>query len=680
VRVGIRTRAWLLVTAAMSLCAAARAQDTQDTQPKPADLANASLEDLMKVEVISVSKKEQTLSRTAAAVFVITQDEIARSGATNIPDLLRMVPGLNVAQINGSTWAVSARGLNGQFSNELLVMVDGRNVYTPTFGGVFWDTLDLPLENIERIEVIRGPGASVWGENAVNGVVNIIRKKAADTRGVFLTMGGGNTEQTFGAVQYGGSAGDRVNYRVYGKYFDNKDMRQLAGPDSDGGDGWHLTRVGARTDAQLSDRDTLIVQGDMYTGREGDPTYTLQSLLAPGLINEQLFVNVSGGFVQSIWTHTFSERSDTTLSGSYDMYERSDLLQDHRKTGSLDFRHHYAGGERQEVVWGATFRYTTEESQGSTWLSLVPPDQNETIFSFFVQDEIKAIPDRIYVTVGSKFENNTYSGFAAMPTARAVYQFNRRRMAWAAVSRAVRSPAEIDTSLRLNVGATTLPDGTLAAISSFGNPKSKDEGLVAYEAGYRMTLRKSLSVDVAAYYNDYDNQDSEEPEAPFIENTPAPPHLVLATIEQNLIHGETHGAELSAKWKPNDRWTLDWSYDFERIHMHQSAGSLDFSSGPDTEGGAPHQQASIQSAMNLTSRLSWNAWAEFTDRLAAQNVPSYTRVDTNLIWRIRDHITFGVYGQNLLRDRHLEYFDPGNSSTRSTLIRRSGYAKLTWRF
>jgi iron complex outermembrane recepter protein len=666
--------------ATLMVCAGARGQDATDSQQKSQDLTNASLEDLMKVEVTSVSKKEQTLSRTAAAVFVITQEDIARSGATNIPDLLRMVPGLNVAQINASTWAISARGLNGQFSNELLVLIDGRNVYTPTFGGVFWDTLDLPLENIERIEVIRGPGASVWGENAVNGVVNIIRKKAADSRGGMVTVGGGNTEPTFGTVQYGGSAGDRVNYRVYGKYFDNEDMRPFPGSGDDGGDGWHLTRAGGRTDAQLSERDTLTVQGDMYSGREGDPTYVLPSLLAPGPVDEQLFVNVSGGFVQSIWNHTFSDRSDTTLSGSYDMYDRSDLLQDHRKTGSLDFRHHYVAGERQEVVWGATLRYTSEDSQGSAWLSLVPPDQDETMFSFFVQDEIEAIADRLYVTVGSKFEHNTYSGFAAMPTARAVYQFNRRQMAWAAVSRAVRSPAETDTSLRLNVGAITLPDGMLEAISSFGNPNSKDEELIAYEAGYRMTVRKSLSVDVAAYYNDYDNQDSEEPEPSFVENTPPPPHLVLATIEENLIHGETHGAEVSAKWKPNDRWTLDWSYDFERIHMHRSLNSLDFSTGPDTEGSTPHQQARVQSTVNLTNRLSWNASADFTDRLEAQNVPSYTRLDTNLIWRIRDHITFGVYWQNLLRDRHLEYFDPDNSSTRSTLIRRSAYAKLSWRF
>jgi iron complex outermembrane receptor protein len=679
VRIGMRAAARVLATmGALVMCAGARGQDAQDSKRNSQDLANESLEDLMKVEVTSVSKKEQSLSRSAAAVFVITQEDIERSGATNIPDVLRMVPGLDVAQINASNWAISARGLNGQFSNELLVLIDGRNVYTPSFGGVFWDTLDLPLENIERIEVIRGPGASVWGENAVNGVVSIIRKKAGDTKGGLVTAGGGNTDPGFATLQYGSSIKDKVDYRAYVKYFDVHDMRGENGGDA--GDGFHMLRTGFRTDAKLGDRDSLVVEGDMYTGREGDPTYTLPSVLAPGPVPVQLFIDVSGGYVESSWRHTQSSRSDFTLTGSYDTYERGDLLDDHRKTESLDFRHQYQWSERQELVWGATYRHTSGESEGSHWLSLVPPDQTENIFSVFVQDEIAAIQDKLYVTLGSKFETNTYSGFAAMPTARALYEVNRRQSMWAAVSRAVRSPAETDTSLRSNVGAVTLPNGTLAAISAFGNPNIKDEGLVAYEAGFRTMITKRMSLDLAAYYNDYDNQITSEPEAPFTEPTPQPTHLVLPTIDENLGYGETHGAEAWLKFKVNDRWTLDWSYDFERIRMHPMEKSQDFSTGPETEGSTPHQQARFQSSTNLTRAVSWNLSADFTDRLEAQGVPSYTRVDTNLIWKIRDNVKLGIYGQNLLHDRHLEFFDPDDSSTRSTLIRRSAYAKLTWRF
>src|SRR6202046_3853329 len=264
-------------------------------QQNSTDLTSKSIEDLMNVQVTSVSKNEQTLSRTASAIFVITAEDIARSGARSIPDLLRMVPGMDVAQINATTWAVSARGLNGEFSNELLVLIDGRNVYTPSFGGVFWDTLDLPLENIERIEVIRGPGASIWGENAVNGVVNIIRKKAGDTKGGLVNAGGGNTDADFGTVQYGNSIRERVDYRGYVKYFGEHDMRAIGG--GDGGDGWHLARAGFRTDSKITDSDGLVVEGDMYSGREGDPTDALSSLVAPGPAPVEEFINVGGGFL-----------------------------------------------------------------------------------------------------------------------------------------------------------------------------------------------------------------------------------------------------------------------------------------------------------------------------------------------------------------------------------------------
>src|SRR5271154_4429147 len=275
------------------------------TQQQPADLTKVNIEDLMNMEVTSVSKKDQKLSQVASAIFVITQGDIRRSGATNIPDLLRMVPGMDVAQINASTWAISARGLNGEFGNELLVMMDGRNVYTPSFGGVFWEALDLPLENIERIEVIRGPGGSIWGENAVNGVVNIIQKKASETTGAMVVAGGGDSEQGFGTTQYGGHAGQYVDYRIYSKYFNESELKD--GNGDPGGDGYHVLRGGFRADAELSAKDSLTVQGNMYTGREGDPTTVLLSITAPGPENNDRFVNMAGGFVQSIWNHTYSE-------------------------------------------------------------------------------------------------------------------------------------------------------------------------------------------------------------------------------------------------------------------------------------------------------------------------------------------------------------------------------------
>ena len=424
------------------------ATPTAWTQEKKADLTEVSIENLMNMEVTSVSKKDQKLSRTAAAVFVITQEDIRESGATNIPDLLRMVPGMDVAQINANTWAISARGLNAQFSNELLVMIDGRNVYTPTFGGVFWDTLDVPLENIERIEVIRGPGATVWGENAVNGVVNIIRKTAAETKGILVVGGVGNSTREFGSVEYGASLGKRTDYRVYSKYLNQDDMKGVVS--EDGGDGWHLLSAGVRSDTKLSDKDSLTVQGDMYTGREGE-TISPRPTSALSPASGEIFVNLAGGFVQGIWNHESTRGSSNTLMVSFDQYERSDLLGDKRETFNIDFHRNQSWGERQQIVWGVAYRRTAERSEGSVNLSLNPPNQTTNVFSGFFQDEIAIIRDRLYLTLGTKLENNTYTGFAPLPSARGIYEFSERRMVWAAVSRALRTPAETDVSLRFNV-------------------------------------------------------------------------------------------------------------------------------------------------------------------------------------------------------------------------------------
>jgi iron complex outermembrane recepter protein len=337
--------------------------------------------------------------------------------------------------------------------------------------------LAMPLDNIERIEAIRGPRGSIWGENAVNGVVNIIQKKTGETKGGKVTASGGNDDQASGTVQYGGTLGKNTDYRVYSKYFNQGDMSGIGG--GEGGDGWHMARGGFRTDTTLSEKDVLTFQGNIYTGREGDPTTTLPSITSTARVDTDLFVNLSGGFLQSIWYHTYSERSDSTLMVSYDGYERSDLLGDKRKTFNIDFHHHLAWGSRHELVWGLGYRLTAENSNGTLEVSLIPPAQTTDVISGFVQDEIALIPDRFYFTVGTKLEHNTYSGFAPLPSARAVYEFSDRRTVWAGVSHAVRIPAETDVDLRLNVVGVSGPDAIPAVISVLGNPRFKDEGVIA---------------------------------------------------------------------------------------------------------------------------------------------------------------------------------------------------------
>jgi iron complex outermembrane receptor protein len=644
---------------------------------KSADLTDLSLEDLMNTKVSSVSKTEKKLSQTASAIFVITAADISRSGATNIPDLLRMVPGLDVARIDANAWAISVRGVNGRFSNDVLVMVDGRTVYTPTFGGVLWDTLDLPLEDIERIEVIRGPGGTAWGANAVNGVINIITKKASETKGGMLVAGGGNLDQGFGMVQYGGGLGRNTNYRAFAKYFNQNHLPARGGVV--GFDGWHLLRGGFRTDSHLSEKDNLTLQGDLYTGQENSPSTFLPSVTSPGLRNIDIEVPLSGGFLSSTWDHAVSARSDTRLQVSFDRYKRSDILTEKRNTFAIEFQHHFVWGSRQDIVWGGGYRYSDSSTRGNLTASFSPPDLSMQLFSTFFQDEVALVPNHLYVTLGTKLEHNLYTGFTWMPSARVSWTPDARQMFWAAVSRADRTPAESDVSVRANVGGFPGAGGTPVLLAFVGNSHFKNEELTAYELGYRVALSTHLSMDLATYYSDYDHQGTTEPAAPFFETAPSPPHLALPFTFQNLMHGETHGLEMAANWKVMDRWILSPGYAFEQIHMHLAATSQDISSVLQVEGSSPVHSVQLRSHVNLPHRIGWDASAYFVDRLKSGAIPSYTRIDTGLSWRWTESLSMSVVGQNLVKDRHLEFVD-SSGVIRSTLIKRTAYAKITWLF
>jgi iron complex outermembrane recepter protein len=646
------------------------------SQQVSSDLTAKSLEDLMNVEVTSVSKNEQKLSRTASAIFVITAEDISHSGALNIPDLLRMVPGMNVARINANTWAMSARGLDGEFSNELLVMVDGRTVYVPTFGGVFWDVLDIPLEDIERIEVIRGPGGTIWGANAVNGVINIITKKAADTLGGLIVAGGGNVDQGFATTQYGGTLGKNTDYRVYSKYLNQPELPGLGG--QMGGDGWHLLSGGFRVDSTISPKDNLTVEGNLYVGREGNPNLSLPSVTSPGMQASELAVNLSGGFLQLGWNHTFSARSDTIFQISYDSFERNDQLRENRYTLNLDFQHHFAWGERQSIIWGLGYRYSSSQTDGDLSVSLNPANFNTQIASSFIQDEIALLPDRLYLTVGTKLEHDYYTGFVLLPSVRVTWQPNAHQMFWA-ISRAARTPASLDTAERLNFAGFPGPGGTPVLIGQIGNPHFRNEDLTAYETGTRTTLRKHLSIDFAAFYGAYTHQETAEPAPPVFETTPAPPHLFIPTILENLMHGESEGLEIAANWKVSDRWTLSPGYAFEEIHMHLDPSSQDTQSVAPAEGSSPVNSAQLRSHFVLPHNMAWDTSAYFVGRLSDPDIPSYTRVDTSLSWQYREGMSFSLVGQNLVRDEHIEFIESTGASL-STLIKRSAYAKFTWRF
>lgn len=656
----------------------------QAPQTSQKDLTTTSIEDLMNMEVTSVSKKEQKLSQVAAAIFVITQEDIRRSGATNIPDLLRMVPGLHVAQINGSTWAIGSRGFNQQFSNKLLVMMDGRTVYSPFFSGVFWDTLDLPLFDIERIEVIRGPGGSIWGANAVTGVISIFTKQAAATSGTLLETGGGNFQQEFGMVQYGGTAGKKTDFRVYTKYFNQDHMLDLNG--QSGADGWHRLRGGFRTDSNLSSKDSLMFEGDISAGREGEYGFVLPSVTSPGFVVVSEEINLANGSLETVWNHTYSERSNSSLQFSFDEHRRDDpLIPEIRNTYDLDYRHQLAFGGRQDIVWGMGYRYSADRIGGSLTVAMNPPARALQLFDSFVQDEIAVVPERLYLTVGTKLEHNDYTGFEVMPSVRASWSPSDHHMVWAAVSKALRAPSRNDTNLVLNIGEFPGPGGTPTLLRLLGNPQFQDERLIAYETGYRTMVSKRLSIDVAAYFDAWNNLQSTEPSGFFFEPTPLPAHDVQTLMYGNLMHGESHGIELTANWKVKDWWSISPGLGLSRKHFHPDPKSADTQTARFVEGGSPDYPIALRSHVDLRRSLAWDVSAYFVDPLTGQGplsnlkIPSYTRLDSGLTWKLGEGFSLSVVGQNLLKDHHMEFEDV-DGSMQSSQIKRSAYAKITWQF
>ncbi len=659
----------LLLSSAISISAQGLQQQV--------DLTQTSIEDLLNVEISSVSKSDRKLSETPAAVFVISQSDIARSGATNIPDLLRMVPGMDVAQIGANAWAISARGLNGRFSNELQVMVDGRSVYTPTFGGVFWDTLDMPLEDIERIEVIRGSASSVWGANAVNGVVNIITKTAEETRGGLVVAGAGNVDQAVGTVQYGGEIGGATTYRAYAKYFNEAHLNDPQG--ISGADGWHMFRVGARIDAAISSRDTISFRGDFYQGSEGQPVTMLPSISSAARVDVDTVVPKSGGFLQGVWKHTSSARSDFELDVSYDHYYVGDVLNESRHSLAVDFQQHNRWGERQRITWGLNFRDSLSQTTGSLTFSLNPANLNTESASAFVEDEISVIPQRLNLTIGTKLNYDYYTGLALMPTVRLAFMPDSHNTMWLGVSRSLRTPAALDTISRLNLGGFTGPGGEPDVIALIGNKNIESENELSVDAGHRASLTDQLSVDVAVYFNHYGDQETEEPAAPFPETTPLPAHTVFPLMFENLMHGDGVGFEAFATWNVFARWTLSPGYAFENIRMKLEAGSQDLDSVQEAEGASPVNSAQLRSNVSLPHHLTWNLSTYFVGRLRDPAIPEYTRVDTGVIWNYGEHLSFSIFGQNLLQSQHEEFVD-STGSIRTTLMKRGGYMKVTWTF
>ena len=643
------------------------------------DLAALDLEDLMKVEVSSVSRKSQLMSDVAAAVYVISHNDIKRSGATSIPEILRLAPGLQVARVNASAWAVTSRGFNGRYSDKLLVLMDGRTLYTPLFSGVFWNMQDTMIEDIERIEVIRGPGAAMWGSNAVNGVINIITKSASHTDGGLAVAGVGSDERGFASVRLARQASENTHYRVYAKGFDRGPSSAPGGERA--GDDWRSMQAGFRVDHDASAQDKVTVQGDAYSAIVGERVH-LNTVLTPPYQNEyDIDDRASGANVLLKWTRQISDISDFTFQTYYDRARfTAPKLSAVVRTYDVDFQHRIRPDERHDLMWGASYRALRIRSDGSGDISLTPDDRNGHISAVFFQDDIALIRERLRLTLGGKYEKSSAGGGQWQPTVRLLWTPNDDHALWAAYSKAARTPSFGETSARVALGV--LPPGipqnpapVAVGIATQSNPDLAAERLTAYEIGYRAQLNRRFSLDAALFVNRYRDLGVLNSGAPAFQASPVP-YFDAPLVYGNDDQGYTaKGLELVADWRVLDWMRVEATYTHIRMDS-RTLGTV----GADIAGLVPRNQGSLrwQMALGAASPLDW--WLRYVGRLSSadQGVDAYTTLDMRLATVLRPDLELALIGQNLLDRRHLEFREVFGA--RPYEIRRGVYVKATLKF
>jgi iron complex outermembrane receptor protein len=635
-----------------------------------ATLKQMSIEQLMDVEVTSVSKTRESLIGAAAAVAIVTNEDIRRSGAESVPEALRSVPGIFVARETANSWSVSSRGFSGVNSEDLLVLSDSRSIYTPLFSGVFWDVQDYLMGDIDRIEVVRGPGGALWGSNAVNGVININTKPAQDTQGGYFEAATGTQERVTTAARYGGQLGDEAYFRVFGKFTD-QDAEDY--PPGTSADNWRLGHIGFRSDWKPTTQDAVTFQGDAYNGNVGLVSPSAQIIGRPQP-QGRLRVGVDGGNVLGRWDHTLDDTSDVQVRLYYDRTHRNDpSFVDDLDTVDLDAQHRFALAYRQEITWGLSYRLMDDRNEGKGVFNLQPQSSRDSIYSGFIQDQV-ALGSDVHVTLGTKLEHNDFSGFEAQPSIRAAWDQSPTRTLWAAISRAVRVPTRLERDVDIYASD---PSASIVAIL-IGNRAFHAEGLVAYELGYRWQVVSNLSLDLAAFHNHYTGLASLEFGTPFVD--PNTGQTIVPVQNENLTDGSANGLESQVSFSPRDFWrlSLTWSY----IDMNLVAHGMDLNRDRFTEDSTPKNQVGLRSYLDLPHDVQLDVQYRALSALprlpqiVSGGIQSYEELDVRLGWRPSRHTQISLDGQNLLHGNHVEFGAPDQRSA----IRRSVYGKVTWEF
>jgi iron complex outermembrane recepter protein len=647
-----------------------------ETEASAGALADLSLDQLLQVSVFSASRKNQTLSDVSSAVFVINQEDIRHSGATTIPDLLRMVPGVQVASIDGNSWAISIRGFNGTFANKLLVMIDGRSVYTPLYAGVFWDVQDTMLEDIDRIEVIRGSGSTMWGANAVNGVINIITKKAHDTNGTLLTGLVGSRERGTVSARYGSAIGESTDYRIYAKHFDRGDTFSATVPQAS--DSEQLTRGGFRIDSARGDHLNLTLQGDMYGGT-AHKVNTIPSFSPPFSQTLPQQADLFGANLLSRLDWLQSESSKVSLQLYYDRTSRKTTLvqKEVRDTVDLDLQHNIRFAGSHELTWGAGYRYLHDDSIGTVnAFQLVPQSRSDSLLNLFAQDEITLLPETLRFIIGSKLEHNDFTGWEVEPSARLSWTPQENYSLWTAVTRSVRTPSRGENDARISLPPAIPPHPGVpvpSVIVLTGNPGVESESLLAYELGFRGDLSDTVSVDLTTFYNQYHGIIGQTLGTP----VPQATQVTIPLLFTNLHDYDSTGGEVSLQWQPRDWWKLKGGYSYIRFFGNDIADSL-------AARATPAHQATLRSLMSFGRNVDFDLWTRYVGDnrypliTSTVQIPAYVTLDVHLAWRPMAGVELALVCQNLVEPRHLETIS--DQSVVRHEMERTVYGKVTWAF
>ena len=616
-----------------------------------------SLDQLRNIEVTSVSKTPENSFNSPAAISVITSEDIRRSGATSVAEALRLVPGLQVARVNSNTWAITSRGFTGQFANKLLVMIDGRTVYTPLFSGVYWDVQDMMLEDIKRIEVIRGPGATLWGANAVNGVINIITKSASETQGALASGLYGTKYIGYQAsTRYGGKVGDDTYYRVYAKRTDQEQTELLSGLKAH--DGWDVWRTGFRVDWEDKDRNNITVQGDAYN--QGKAMRVIPISLTPQTMYHQ--DSADGGNAILRWSHKNDNSSESVVQFYVDRTLRDDILLEQKlETIDFDYQNTWNFNDRNELVSGAGFRKYWSDLVSTPYYNFNPSNTTNNLYSSFVQDKYSIIPKKLFLTLGTKVEHYDFTGVELEPSVRLSWLPTDSQTVWASVSKAARTPSIGEENISLI--ASTFPR-TQGLVINKGNTNQEAENLIAYELGYRIWPRSNLSFDATTFYNDYKNL--------VTNGTPSLSGRNLILPINNLGKAQTYGLELASTWDVTEKWRLIGSYTLLRMNIDaDSTTKL-------ATGKSPQNQFQIRSHYNFPHNIEFDNMLYYVEDLPALSIDGYTRFDSRLSWKATNAVELSLVGQNLFDNRHQEFSAPLNLSASD--IGRVVYAKVTVQF